>query len=1176
MGAKFRALNEKDIWNLGRLVNSNTDVDSYDLLDDSFYCGDDYAGIEMSFAKMHTRKVIKLSAPTFNHVLGRSGCSLLRKVLGISSSVWESILTMELILDKDTDTYINIDDAYEGGNYLYGAEIAEYLISKLDIEKEKLKCLYSNFAKNFLKMRSNPRDFIVIDKVKTGHPLVDDYYAHYNDEDLKSNLKRGYDVNNLYTDYADLLFPNGDSRYSYLANMNPDKSGLYGMLNYYIVVVPEEMRPKIDNREHKLTKRYTNVMHANYELRTKTANSSPKDVRAKYMALENAVRKLQYKNQGTGLDIKPDDLSLLERIKSKKGQIRMRNLGKRQDYSGRAVVCINPYLPVDVIRVPKSMLPKLLEYHILPYLAKNIRKNNYNIAHNEHMANVYDKLRLGNLDTPESREEMLRIINEEHLLDKVPMVLGRQPTLHKQSLQGFHVELSDLQAIEVNPLVCPAFNMDFDGDQAHVEVPLSEGAIKEVNDLIMTTQNIFLPKTGECTITPRQDMIYGLYMCTRNTYVLGQNVVPTVYETLEEVRQAVINHKVKVWDTVSVLSLNCKVLAGDAAFMACFPEGDILPRGSSEVNGKLAVVEITKKTINKYIDYLLRIDSFGNFVHRLGTKRDSVNTFVGAINALVETGFKVARLYPPNISILTPQPTIPEYDNAISDFHDEMVDIDLLYNLGFETSDNYKIEFDKHLEVLKDKRSKHIYDKMGKDNGYVLLAESGARGSKDNLQQAFSYKGRVKKNSNETFDALLENSYASQLTPMEHFVAAYGGRQGQIDKSLKTGDTGYAMRQMWHTTQGLSITCDDCGTTNGITINKSDLVVFVNDDDPDAVAKEVSQIFAHTIQGRYRVGSNNIITEDEAKKWANDPDFNSIVIRSPLTCNKPCCKKCYGIEWSTHKPAVVGMPVGIIAAQSVGEPGTQLTLKQFQTGGVAGKGEVTSAFDKVNNYIHMADLAKLSKSGKYPGYDPLAWATGKVIEKPASDIAMKVVSIEGDKHKRIVVPKDVVLKDFAVKGQGLSYKHGDYSVREVLKYSGITAAQLYLVFKLYALYKSEVQIKMIHFETIVADMTRYMIVSTDRDDLMVGQYATAQELYRGNLTNTRYIPRLVGVKKLTNASHEALDSIIMESQVEGLSRICLLGMSDSLTKPLNRMVLGQTIINGSAIPGFVENRKETI
>ena len=189
---------------------------------------------------------------------------------------------------------------------------------------------------------------------------------------------------------------------------------------------------------------------------------------------------------------------------------------------------------------------------------------------------------------------------------------------------------------------------------------------------------------------------------------------------------------------------------------------------------------------------------------------------------------------------------------------------------------------------------------------------------------------------------------------------------------------------------------------------------------------------------------------------------------------------------------------------------------------------------------------------------------------------MKVISIEGDKHKRIVVPKDVVLKDFAVKGQGLSYKHGDYSVREVLNYSGITAAQLYLVFKLYALYKSEVQIKMIHFETIVADMTRYMIVSTDRDDLMVGQYATAQELYRGNLTNTRYTPRLVGVKKLTNASHEALDSIIMESQVEGLSRICLLGMSDSLTKPLNRMVLGQTIINGSAIPGFVENRKETI
>lgn len=1175
MDAKFHALKHQDIINIGTFVNSNSDVDTYDILDKSAVISEfNTQNIEQSLANMHTRRIINLTAPTFNHVLGRSNCELLQKMLGFPQKTWLEIVQMSVVYDLDDLSFIPIDEAYDGGRYLYGPEIAKHFIDKLDIEKAKLECLYENIC-NYLKLGTNPTDFITIDKTNNGDAvkLVAGYFAHFREEDFQKNKKRGYVLVNLEEDFRNDIFRNGDTRLTYLLNMNTDKSGLYGMLNEYIVVVPTEMRPKLDNQEHRLTKLYTKVLKANYELHSNMNSTVPKIKRASYVALETAVRKLQYKNQGTA-NVKPDDLALMERVKSKKGQFRMRNLGKRQDYSGRAVVCINPYLPLDVIRIPKSMLPKLLEYHILPYLSNNIKKNNSDLENQEHMANIYDKLKLGNLDNPEARAEMLRIINDEHLLDKVPMVLGRQPTLHKQSLQGFHIEISDMQAIEVNPLVCPAFNMDFDGDQAHCEVPLSPEAIREVYDLIMTTQNLFLPKTGECTTEPRQDMLYGLWTCTKKDYVLGKAVA--TYETCEEARQAVMWHRVKVYDTVNTLETGGPILAGDAAFMACFPKGDILPRGTLNGSGKLCVQQIDKKTITQYIDCLLRIDSSGNFVHKIGTKRASTETFVGSINALVELGFKVARLYPPNLSLLVEPVKLDKYDNSIESFHTSMEDIDLVYNIGLETSDNYKIEFSKHLDALNAIRKDGVIEKLGPDSGYVKLSVSGARGSKDNLLQAFSIKGQVKKNSTEAFDALIENSYASQLTPMEHFVCSYGGRQGQIDKSLKTGDTGYAMRQMWHATQGMSITCTDCGTSRGITIRKKDLTVFVDDDSENKVNEGVNEIFKHAIVGRYRPGSNKVITEAEAKRWAEDANVADIVIRSPLTCNNPCCARCYGIEWSTHKLAVVGVPVGIIAAQSIGEPGTQLTLKEFQKGGVAGKAEVTSAFDKVDNYIHTADLGKLSKNGKYPGYDPLAWATGKVISKPDSDINMKLVSIEGDKKKRIKLPKDVVLKEEAIKGQGLSYKHGDYSVPEILKYSGIEAAQIYLMFKLYALYKSEIQIKMIHFEVLVSSMTRYMIVNTDRNDLMVGQYATTQELNRGNLKNTEYIPRLIGVKKLINASHEALDAVIMESQVEGFSRICLLGMSDTLTKPLNRMVLGQTILDGSAIPGFIENRRESI
>ncbi len=1187
MVAKFRALNKHDLKDIGTVISSNVGADSYELIDSNSYSNSfGNTGPEQSLENMHTRKVVLLTKPVFNHVLGTSNCMLLQKILGVPRDTWMRIIKFSLVYDPYEDMYVPIDDAYDGGKYLYGAEIAEHLIEELDINEAIKDCFYDCFSE-FFKVGVDARSFITIDKNESGQHLGDKYYAHYEQKELLSSFKRGYSPISFEKDYKEVLFSNNNTRLTYLLNMNKDKSGLYGMLNYFIVVVPSEMRPRIDGRDHRLTKLYTKVIKANYELRVNMGASSPRAVCSAYNSLEISVKHLQYKRQDNSIDVKPDDLSLLERIKSKKGQIRMKNLGKRQDYSGRAVVCINPYLPLDVIRVPKSMLPKLLEFHILPYLAKNINRNNYNLKMNNHLSNIYDKLSLGNLDAPEARKEMLRIINDNHLLDGLVIVLGRQPTLHRQSLQGFHIEATDLQAFEINPLVCPAFNMDFDGDQAHGEIPITIMAVEECNKLILTTQNLFLSKTGECTTEPRQDMLYGLWMCTRDTYTVGKSIAS--YETAADVRQAVINHKVRVWDTVTVLDMSATMVAGDAAFIACFPKGDLVPRGASTHDGKMSVGQVDKKTITQYIDYLLRTDSFGNFVHKIGTGYASTDYVVGSINAMVELGFKVARLYPPNISTIIEDKSIPEYDGAIEKLHESMTDIDFMYYMGFETSDNYKLAFASNLDVMNNTMRDNLIDKLGEDNGFVKLSTSGARGSLDNLLQTFAVKGQVKKNETEAFDALLENSYASQMTPMEHSVAAYGGRQGMMDKSLKTGDTGYAMRKMWHATQSLHmIVTKDCGTSEGIPISKRNLVTFVDTDDKASIDSEVSKIFVHAIVGRYQPGSNKVITKAEAQKWADDPNIDTIVIRSPLTCKCPVCSKCYGIDWSTRKVAVVGAPVGVRAAQSIGEPGTQLTLKQFQKGGLAGKAEVTSAFDKVDSYIHVSNLAKLSKTGRYSGYDPVAWATGNLIEEPASDINKKIVRIEGYKGKRIVVPKSVVLKNYAVKGEGLSFRHGDYDINELLKYGevltesgevkqpAIVTAQLYLMFKLYSLYKSEIQIKMIHFEMLVACMTRYMIVSTDRDDLMVGQYATSSELRSGSIANTEFIPRLIGVKKLPNASHDALDAIIMEAPVAGLSRACVLGMQDSLTKPLNRMTLALRPISGSTVPGYIESVTEDI
>ena len=1176
MGAKFRSMTADDFTKLGKIVRSGANNDSFDALynRDAVFLDD----VSMSTIKQHKRLVIRLSTPTFNFVLGRNNASLLAKMLGVRSDIWQSIVRCDTVMSKTTHELVGIDEVDSNDKYLYGAEVAEYMIQQLNIEDAILQCLYSAAA-NCFTSSCNIRSIMEINTTKSDYHLTCQYYAHITPENLSKYYKRGHDYHNFIDEFRNTLMPNYDTRFSYLMNMNPDKSGLYGMLNYYITVIPEEMRPRVDRGEHKLTARYVSVLKADFEYNAVTGeNANPKDIRAKYIALNNAVSKLQYKNVGLKLaSTAKDDTSMLERVKSKTGQVRMNNLGKRQDYSGRAVVAINPYLPVDYIRVPKSMLPKLYEYHILPYLAANLESNK---TRNTKGSNVYDRLNLNNLDDPAVRKEMLRILVDEHILDNVPILLGRQPTLHKQSLQAFHVEPSDLQAIEVNPLVCPAFNMDFDGDQGHLEVPLSPEAIREANDLLLTTQNLLLAKTGECTIEPRQDMLYGLYMCTRSDYTLGAKPFEYVFKDYTEVRDWVMKHKVPVDATVKVVNgVQPTVLAGDAAFMACFRPGDILPRDSSETTGKLVVKQITSKTITPYIDYMLRTDTSGNLVYPIGSGNAAPGTFVGTINHLVELGFRVARSYSPSMSLLKSYRNLSH--KPIDTFYKNMEEVDFYYGLGLETSDNYQIEFDKNLKALDDATESNIFGDLGEDSGYVLLSKSGARGSKNNLTQSFAHKGRVKKNSSESFNALLVNSYASQMNPMEHFVDAYGGRQGQMDKSLKTGDTGYAMRQMWHTTQGSYITVEDCGATEGMKVSKEFLTSLIEtpdstgDDAQRQVMSEVNEIFEHVLVGRYKVGSNKIITKAEAKAWANDASIDTVEIRSPIYCKNPCCRRCYGLDMSTRKLVIPDTLVGLVAAQSIGEPGSQLTLKQFQKGGVSGKAEFTSAFDKVNSYIQVQDIGAKSAAGTYSGYDPVAWETGAVTEEPTGDLKTKVVRIEGSKLKK-VVPLSLQLKQNAVKGQGLSYKHGDYSIQELAAYCGIQDAQRYLAFKLFYLYKNEVKLAMVHLEILAASMLRYMVTSTDRPDLMVGQYCTGRELYAGSTANTEVIPRLLSVKEIPQASNEAMDAFIMENQSKGFSRICLLELEDALIKPINRMVLAQTIAQGTSKRGYLEARKETI
>ena len=1149
---------------------------------------------------------IDLCIPVLNYVLAGKNGSFLRKILGFGQNDWDKILNCELVYSKLTKYEEIANGNMLARDVLAGSRYIAYLIEQFDIQEaieDEILALFRSIFKGNMETDVFEANCGLV-SIPSGDDheihVIGNYYITYEPE-LEQWLKRGYSIEDFTTIKNDYL-KKFDNRLSLLLNLR-DKSSLWAMIAPYVLVIPYEMRASMDgdvHTMHHVTKLYKDLMQCNSTMVSYYKNPQVyiNEFKTHYSLLTQQLNRLMYEciDEKTGVDI-----SLKGRMATKKGQVRLYNFGRRQDYSARAVVTVSPYLPLDYLNVPEVMLPSLYEYHVIPYLIQKLED-----AKNDETSPLR-KYTLADIHSTDPKrykvmqKAMLDIIYEQNFLEKIPMYLGRQPTLHKHSLQAFHIGVSKTNAFQVSPLVCPGFNMDFDGDQGYVNVPLSARAQADVEKLLMTTQNIYLAKDGESTIEPRQDMLYGLYMATRDAYqTKGQNP-PVAVADYHAVYDLVCNNKLAVWDKVVVGGVT--MTAGDAAVIGCFKPGDLKPRGQSG----FAVKEINKDTVKEFIQHLLKTDPSGNRLYKLGTGDAETDTFVGAINHLVKLGFKVAEYYPPNVSLIDATRPVNEietdecfeagkqinYDNINRQFYDSLKDADYYYNNGLDTMDTYREKFKAKATILKDAINSNVIQSLtnlskGTENGYYLMAVSGGRGNKSNLAQIFKYKGQVQKDENHSFDAIIEHGYATQLTPLEAFVNAYGGRQGQMDKSLKTGDTGYAMREMWHATQGYVITVPDCGDTEGVDIDYNFFSDNFNENDkPDL-------IMAKWLEGHYLVGENVPITRERAKDLVNASKNRGThyKLRSPMTCKKPCCQKCYGIDPATHKDAIIGLNVGLIAAQSIGEPATQLTMKQFQKGGVASDKNVTSAFDRVKAYLSMRNMTK-----NYVGYDPVAWATGDTHYAASKIAGMKYVWIGDDNTKAITVSTKFTVTPHAVKGVGLALSRGDYDMHELIERQGVDIAQKYLVSKLFSLYAGEVKIMFQHFEILAASLARYLILKTNRTDnqydssgnliqrrLRVGRYATAQEYYAGSVlppnadpkaAGTYGIKQLISIKDVIQASNDGLDEIQMENLGRGISHVTAMQLEDSFTKPLNRMVLSHSILTGSNLPNFIESRHDS-
>lgn len=1119
MSIVFRPMTREDYINSGGRILRGVNKSSYEYLADGLNSkrifGDfDYINNEeQNCHRENIRGYIQLTKPVINYILARDNAKLLGKILGMPGDLCKRILSFETVWDKSIEEYVNPVDILDPSDMLCHAEIFEMLIGNfnfLDATLQEFKTIIGN---KFLKKEYvDEDDWCEITRGKGDHELLGDYYFTPNSGFFKL-LKKGRDVDEI-TSYIQQEFINtGEERIAYLLNSSKDK--LYGMLFNEITVLPPGMRPDIDNRHDQFTMQYATIIAANDALHvTRQGGFTVKEIIQRYDNLNKHVSHLVYKSD----PLKKNTFSALQKLASKKGFIRGKMLSKRQDYSGRSVIIVNPKLSINECALPKEMIPKLYRHH---HIKASPAGSSAKILS----------------DTTENNMASIRKLG---LLKKIPVGLNRQPSLHRLSYLAFYPRESESKAIELNPLVTTGYNADFDGDTMAAHVPIGDQAIQEAIDLMLPTRNLFVPASGKCTLIPRQEIIYGLNVATDSKYKLG--TPKKTYSTLEEAFLAVMTHKSKVYDTITVADRGTD-LAGKFAMMYCVPAS--MHKG---------IKEVTKSSINWYVDSLILLGE--------GAFRES-------IDKMVLLGFRMAQLYAPTISILN------DIDNEFlkdpfKEFHEVMEQAIRLYDNGFEEESAFNSKFNQELSKVEKKVEELIAEGLGEDNGFLKLVNSGARGTVSNLIQIYAYKGRIARSANEAFNAVIENNFSTGLTPLEHFISAYGTRKGLIDKVNKTADTGYQMRLMVHTAADAIVRKEDCGTIKGLNISKAELTNFVRieTDDPSEKDKAVTDVFIDMIVGRYEAGTNKYITEQEAKKIANSGNKANVTIRSPLTCEEQHCAKCYGVDLSIRGDVVIGTAIGIMAAQSIGEPGTQLTMRTFQKGGVAGKGDVTSDFDRIQAFTEMRQLR-----GKFSSYDPIAWAVGKVstIPKGLNEKSVKI----GNHNKTVVVDAHAEIKEEIKEiGEGLCVQQGDHDPNEILEYLGIEAAQKYLLFILYHTYIGKASINLKHFEVLVASMTMHAVVKTDRKDLKVGQFYTTQQLYKGSMLNTKVVSKLRGVKKIPLLKPNALSNIMMENIVSGLSRAVAMGNEDDLEGILQRAMLGLKPKVGTYYKGYAETRLE--
>ncbi|WP_425449468.1 DNA-directed RNA polymerase subunit beta' [Dethiothermospora halolimnae] len=834
--------------------------------------------------------------------------------------------------------------------------------------------------------------------------------------------------------------------------------------------------------------------------------------------------------------------SLSDMLKGKQGRFRQNLLGKRVDYSGRSVIVVGPELKFYQCGLPKKMALELFK----PFVMRRLVNEGH--AHNIKSA----KRKVERVD-PVVWDVLEEVIKEH------PVLLNRAPTLHRLGIQAFEPVLVEGKAIKLHPLVCTAYNADFDGDQMAVHVPLSAEAQAEARFLMLSVNNILAPKDGKPVTTPTQDMVLGAYYLTID--VEGEKGEGKVFKDFDELMLAYYNKEVELHAKVK---LRIKLDGDKRGKLVESTVGRFI--FNEHIPQDLGFVDRSKDKYSLEIDTLVDKKMLGKIIEKCFRKHGNTITSI-VLDHMKDMGYHYSTIGAITISVA--DIVVPDEKPQLLSEAEQSVDkYEKAYRRGLISDEE---RYEKVLEVW-NKTTENVtaalMDNLDRLNNIFIMSHSGARGSRNQIKQLGGMRGLMANASGRTVEQPIKSNFREGLTVLEFFISTHGSRKGNADTALRTADSGYLTRRLVDVSQDVIIREGDCGTDHGIVAK-----AFKD-------GKEEIENLWDRIEGRYSfddifhpetneliVGAGELITEDIADKII-EAGIEEVNVRSVLTCRTRhgICKKCYGRNLATGKPVDVGESVGIIAAQSIGEPGTQLTMRTFHTGGIAGS-DITQGLPRVE---------ELFEARKPKGLAIIAEIPGSISIKETKRKKEVIVTGDDGESKSYTIPYGSRLKvregDIIEAGDEIT--EGSVNPHDILKIKGIGGVQSYLVKEVQRVYRMQgVDINDKHIEVVVRQMMSKVKVEDAGDtDLLPGSLVNIFEFEEANqkvesIGGEPGVGRrvLLGITKASLATESFLSAASFQETTRVLTEAAIKGKEDNLIGLKENVIIGKLIPAGTGM-----------